>query len=65
VDPIHVVKSANEPPAACQLAHGQNEFISALSQRQVYSVVFRINDAEKSRVAEALRTPAPVQDLII
>ena len=65
VNTIHVVEPADQPPAAGQLAHGKYEFVSAFFQRQIYGIVFRIHDAKKSGVSEALRTSAAVKDFIV
>ena len=62
---IHVVEPADESPATGQLAYGKYEFVSAFFQRKVYAIVFRIHDAKKSGVSEALRTAAAVKDFII
>lgn len=62
---FHIVEPANESPTAGQLAQGKYEFVSAFSQRQVYGIIFRIHDAKKSGVAEALRASATIEDSIV
>src|SRR5438132_4814185 len=65
VNTLHAIEPADEPPAAGQLAHSKHQFVSAFFQRQVYGIVFRIHDAKKSGVSEALRTSATIEDSVV
>src|SRR5262249_45105116 len=56
----NVLQAADEAPAAAEFADGEHEFVAALFEGKINGVVFRIDDAEKTRVAKSLRAaPAP------
>src|ERR1700740_87334 len=63
VSVFRVRKAADEAPAAPELTDRQHQFIAALLQGQIDGVVFRIDDAEEARVAEALRAAATIENL--
>src|SRR4029434_4941113 len=62
---FRVGEAADKTPAAAQLADGQHQFVASLLQRKVYSVVFRIHDAEETGVAEILRASAAKKNLAV
>ena len=62
---FQVHQAANESPSTTELADRQHQFIAALLQGKVDSVVFRVNDAKKPGVAEILSASATIENLAI
>src|ERR1035438_4865997 len=62
---FHVRQPPNKSPSPANLAHRQHQFIAPLPQWQVDRVVFRVNNAEESRVAEILCASATIENLTI
>jgi hypothetical protein len=61
----NLVELADEAPATAELANGEHELVVAFFQGKVDGIVLRIDDAEKTGIAETLGAAAAIEDLAV
>lgn len=57
--------ATDKSPTATEFAEGKHQFVGALLQWQVHSIIRRVHNAKEREISKVLRAPAAIKNLAI